>query len=92
MGIEKRKARRRAVSTPGTILTADGKLIGGCCVRDVSATGAQIVLDTEMTLPKKFVLLLASQGKVRRDCTLVWQFSIMAGARFEASPPSSGAG
>jgi len=91
MGREQRKNPRRAVSTPGIVFGTDGRPIVGCQLRDVSATGAQIILDKEATLPQRFVLPMSRDGKVRRQCALVWQFSIMVGAQFalntEHAPP-----
>ena len=80
MGSELRKHPRRKISAKEMIYTPNGEALVKCAVRDVSASGAQLILDSEKTLPRKFVLLMST--KVRRDCTLVWQFSIMAGARF----------
>ena len=86
MGKEQRKDPRRAISTSGMIYAVSGKPIVGCQLRDISVSGAQLILDREAELPKKFTLILSHQGNVRRACTLAWQFSIMAGVRF-APPP-----
>ena|SRR5579872_2913837 len=93
MSREQRQSRRRAVSTPGIVFGTNGKPIVECQLRDISATGAQIVLDKETTLPERFVLAMSRDGKVRRQCTLVWQFSIVVGARFapdaeQGAPPA----
>jgi hypothetical protein len=40
----------------------------------------------EATLPPRFMLAMSRDGKVRRACTLAWQFSIVAGAKFDPSP------
>ena len=85
MGREQRKHRRRMVSAPGIVFGTNGKPIVECQVRDVSETGAQIVLEREAALPREFTLAMSRNGKVRRACTLVWQFSIVAGARFALS-------
>src|SRR5579872_6241190 len=85
MSREQRKSPRRAVSTPGIVFATNGKPIVECKLRDVSATGAQIVLDKETPLPERFVLAMSRDGKVRRQCSLVWQFSIMVGARFASN-------
>jgi hypothetical protein len=54
-------------------------------LRNVSATGAQIELSREIELPKKFLLSLSESGQVRRQCTIVWQFSTVVGVHF--TPP-----
>jgi hypothetical protein len=82
MGKELREYARRKISATGMIYATDGKAIVSCSVRNVSAGGAQLILDREKELPPKFVLSMSQTGQVRRECTLVWQFSIMAGTRF----------
>ena len=86
MGKEQRKDSRRPFAAMGIVFGIDGKLIVRCELRDVSVSGAQIVLEKEATLPSRFLLAMSLNGKVRRACTLAWQFSIMAGAKFDPRP------
>ena len=86
MGAEQRKKPRHAFSASGIVFGIDGKLIVGCRLRDVSVSGAQIVLEKEANLPRRFILAMSLDGKVRRFCTLAWQFSIVAGAKFDPRP------
>ena len=65
------------------IYAIDGQAIVKCHVEDISVSGARISLDKETELPGHFVLVMSHAGQVRRQCTLVWQFSIVAGARFK---------
>jgi hypothetical protein len=84
MGRELRKSARRSVSSPGAVFGTNGKLIVECRLRDVSVSGVQFVLEQEADIPKTFLLAMSRDGKVRRQCTLIWQFSIMVGAKFRA--------
>ena len=84
MSTEQRKHPRQTFSRTGIVFGTDGKLIVRCDLRDVSVSGAQFVLEREATLPRRFILAMSQDGKVRRSCTLAWQFSIMAGAKFDS--------
>jgi hypothetical protein len=84
---QQRRHLRRNVRTPGLIYLGKGKPLVACVVRDVSASGVQLVLEKETDLPETFDLAISSTGKVRRKCQLVWQFSIMVGAAFSNSKP-----
>jgi PilZ domain-containing protein len=89
VGREHRRHRRRKMTTPGCVFGINGKPIVQCRVHDISASGVQIVLEREAELPAEFMLAMSHNGRVRRSCTLVWQFSIMAGARFAQSVEES---
>jgi hypothetical protein len=78
----RRKAKRRAVQRDGMVYAESGKALVRCSLRDVSESGAQIELKKELELPMRFTLSLSSGAEVRRRCSLVWQFSIVAGVRF----------
>jgi hypothetical protein len=54
MGKELRKNRRRKISTAGMIYTTNGKAIVGCVVRDVSLSGAQLILEKEQDHASSF--------------------------------------
>jgi PilZ domain-containing protein len=82
VGKDKRKAIRRRIPVPAMIYSHDGRPIVGCTVRDISATGAQVLLARPMALPAEFVLALSNNTQVRRNCILVWQNAISVGASF----------
>jgi len=86
MGTNQRTKLRQAFAASGMVFGIDGKLIVRCRLSDVSAGGAQIVLEKEAPLPQRFILAMSLDGKVRRFCTLAWQFSIVAGAKFDPRP------
>jgi hypothetical protein len=52
---------------------------------DVSAFGAQLELENALTLPDKFVLLLSHDGRLRRQCLVVWRTQNAVGIEF--NPP-----
>lgn len=77
-----RKSPRRNIFQTGVVYDADGNSVTECFVRDISATGARLELRKDVPLPKSFSLALTSDGGVRRSCKTAWQFSIVAGVRF----------
>src|ERR1700730_18329363 len=88
MGLEQRRAKRRAIHRDAMIYGLDGKPIVSCALRDISTTGTQLALTKEAELPRLFILGFSLGGQVRRKCCLVWQFSIVVGVRFLPSPSS----
>jgi hypothetical protein len=80
--VNKRKAERRSLRWGGAVYDRDGRFLVACSLRNVSATGMQIELGREVTLPSHVICCMGADGRVRRPCELVWQFSVVAGVRF----------
>ena len=53
-----------------------------CFLQDVSHTGAKLVLETENNLSKTFDLYLTQDGRVGRNCKVVWQEGAKIGVHF----------
>lgn len=70
----------------GMIYDDDGNSLASCVLRNISASGAQLELEREFEVPQKFLLSLSREGKVRRSCTKMWQFSTVVGVRFAEQP------
>jgi hypothetical protein len=81
MSKEARKGIRRIVRQPGAILN-DGALLSKCAVLDVSASGPMIKIKTPNDVPDKFTLLMSRNGKVRRECQVVWRSETGIGVQF----------
>jgi hypothetical protein len=86
MTIENRKHPRRYAQLFGVILNRDGSVLGRCTMLNVSATGAQLCLNTSSELPTEFTLALSKNGRVRRRCQIVWRYEDIVGVRFLAVP------
>jgi hypothetical protein len=82
MGTENRKARRRFVAHPAVVLNRDGTISCLCTMKDVSATGAKLVLVEQREIPDEFTLLLSKYGNVRRRCKISWRTESAIGVRF----------
>ncbi|MBB4368633.1 hypothetical protein GGD63_001412 [Bradyrhizobium sp. cir1] len=77
--IEKRAAQRYRVFKGGTITFEDGGI--ACTVRNMSASGAAIDLDSPVTLPQSFRLSIACDNFVR-NCRPVWRSDKRIGLAF----------
>ena len=89
---ERRRTKRQTLRRMGMVYTIEGKPLVPCQLCDVSATGARIAIAKELPLPKSFVLSLSRDGQVRRECTVAWQFSVVAGVRFSQPERQNTAG
>ena len=81
---DKRRHVRRDIGQSGAIVLPDGRRIV-CNVRDISETGAKIVIGRPSDLPARFVLELAD-GAVRRLCERSRQQGVNVGVRFPERP------
>jgi hypothetical protein len=54
-----------------------------CIIRDMSDTGARLAMTSRIkALPHRFTLWLDSEGKVQRQCEIVWTKAGYVGVRF----------
>jgi hypothetical protein len=78
---ENRRDARRKVKIDGVVRSADGQMCA-CEVRDISKTGAQLILSVMEELPGEFLLEIPGNAKVMRRCSLVRQDGTKIGLRF----------
>jgi hypothetical protein len=78
---ERRRASRRIVRQPAIIIK-DGVIVGKCVVVDVSATGAKLLSKVSSAVPHEFLLILSRDGRLRRQCLVVWRSEAAIGVRF----------
>jgi hypothetical protein len=76
---QKRIAQRNRVLKAGTIEFNGGGGID-CTLRDVSATGAALVVTSPVGIPERFTLV--AEGS-RRTCRVVWRKEKRIGVTFE---------
>jgi hypothetical protein len=55
---------------------------------DLSAFGARLELATAATLPDKFTLLLSNDGRLRRQCSVIWRLENAVGIEFDPAFPT----
>ena len=75
-----RAATRRRIFKAGQILFGSSAV--DCTVRDISATGARIVLTNPLWFPDSFVLAVPSDG-VSKPCHIVWRKDGQIGIAFD---------
>jgi hypothetical protein len=80
-GDERRAERRRRVLFFGRLSDATGALVADCAISNLSATGAQVRLYAERTLPK-LVYLIEPKTHVAYLCQVMWQRDDRAGLCF----------
>jgi hypothetical protein len=56
-GVEQRKAPRKRVLRSSKIVCGDGACVLDCTIRDISATGARITLNSRRAIPANLFLL-----------------------------------
>ena len=82
MAVENRKHARRSVCQPAIMVKRDGSILGKCLMLDVSASGAKLKRAASGLVPPQFVLILSRDGRLRRQCLVVWQSGVTMGVRF----------
>jgi hypothetical protein len=81
-GPEKRRSPRQNVRCVGLIHDDQGSIIAQCIMMDVSASGAKLVMEAGFNVPDEFVLTLARNAGVRRNCEVVWRAAKSIGVCF----------
>ena len=83
---EARRAVRRRVLKSGIAAYNDRHITLACTVRDLSATGARVRLESlAVSLPDTFELLIAMDA-FEADCQVVWRKGSEAGIKFIGAP------
>jgi PilZ domain len=85
---ETRKSARHNVRQGARLISADGAMLGVCVMHDVSATGARLGSKTPDGLPDNFILLLSHDGRLRRQCSVVWRSKDSLGVEFVPECPA----
>ena len=84
---EKRKVPRRRVLKEGKIVYADGLRILDCTIRDLSDSGARLLIANTVGLPDAFLLYEKSSG-VLRPASIAWRQANAIGVEFTGPPTS----
>lgn len=77
---EVRTATRRKVLKAGSIVLANGGVIG-CTIRNLSTTGASVEVTTPMGIPDEFSLTVEMEHRTR-PCKVVWRKETRIGVAF----------
>ena len=81
---EKRVAARRKVLKAAKIVSLDLKTVLTCTIKDMSETGAKLVVEISSAIPNVFYFYLLSDNTIR-DATVVWRRSGQIGVHFTSA-------
>lgn len=81
---KKRRFRRKSFERVAALDLGDGSPSKKCEVLDISEGGARLrpLMGSPRMLPEKFILLLSTCGKVRRNCRVIWRSAAELGVQF----------
>ena len=80
-----RTASRRRILRAGIIAFNDRHSTLACGVRNMSASGARLLVEGSVSAPDTFVLTVALDG-LEADCQVVWRKEGEIGVRFVSKP------
>ncbi len=86
---EMRSNKRHKVLHGARILRADGSVLEACRMIDISGTSAKLEVKGSETLPDYFILLLSHDGRLRRQCSIVWRSDTVVGVEFIPELPGA---
>jgi PilZ domain len=81
-GSGKKREARKSLSQPGWITLEGGFAARQCVVKDLSATGAKVVIDDPNALPAKLRLAFSRDARTGRRCEVVWRRGNSVGVKF----------
>ena len=84
---QRRAAKRMRVLKSAKLILDDMRSID-CAVRDISATGAKVLIGSGNNLPDKFRLFMVSDSTIR-DVEIAWKRQDMIGVNFTSEAKSA---
>jgi hypothetical protein len=76
------KKSKKLLFQPAVIDAEDRSPLRQCSVYDVSDNGARIMLSIDCDVPDEFMLVLATHGKTRRRCLVLWREGVQLSVHF----------
>ena len=84
---QRRVAKRMRVLKSAKLILDDMRSID-CAVRDISATGAKVLIGSSNNLPDKFRLFMVADSTIR-DVEIAWKRHDMIGVNFTSEAKSA---
>jgi hypothetical protein len=78
----KKREARKSLSQPGWITLDGGFAARQCVVKDMSTTGAKVIVEDPNTLPAKLRLAFSRDARTGRACEVVWRRGKSVGVKF----------
>jgi hypothetical protein len=90
MDLERRQSERKATNIPAEIRNVNGSVIASCVVCNMSDGGAKLLFESDVEVPKEFLLMLNGLRTLGRRCQLIWRLGNKVGVLFP-TPAGTGA-
>jgi hypothetical protein len=78
---ERREKRRQRTLKAGKIVFNQKRSVLDCTARDLTETGACLVIGSSIGLPESFELLIPIDN-IRRSCLVMWRSADRVGVKF----------
>ena len=78
----KKRDARKSMHQPGWITLEGGFAARQCVVKNLSATGANLMIDDPNSLPAKLRLAFSRDARSGRSCEVVWRRGKSVGIKF----------
>lgn len=91
MSDDKRIAPRQRVMKSAKLISLDRVTVTDCSVRNLSATGAQIIIENQATVPKEFYFFQPKEN-VMCQAKVMWRREKLVGIHFTSGmepPPAT---
>lgn len=82
---ENRESTRKRVLKAGSICFGSGTI--SCTVRNISASGALLEVESLAGVPHSFVVVIPADN-ISRSCRMIWASERRMGVRFERQDPA----
>lgn len=87
MRTEHRKSKRRFIAHGARIASGDNSEPENCHIVDISPTGARLKVASPGAVPDNLILLLSYDGRLQRQCAVVWRAETEIGVEFLPDRP-----
>src|SRR5215203_1449734 len=84
---DNRKAARKPLHYPVAIEMGEGEATQLCMLSDASDTGARLTLEYPDAVLESFTMRLSQDGRIKRQCHVVWRSEHQIGLEFIKEPP-----
>jgi hypothetical protein len=78
----KKRDARKSMHQPGWITLEGGFAARQCVVKNLSATGANLMIDDPNSLPARLRLAFSRDARTGRSCEVVWRRGKSVGIKF----------
>jgi hypothetical protein len=82
IAVTKKREARKSLHQPGWITLEGGFAARPCVVRDLSTSGAKVMIEDPNALPANLRLAFSRDARTGRNCEVVWRRGKVVGVKF----------